>query len=185
MSYYTMLSIYGRCTRQFKIGSKLRFFFAKDRMAPEANRFNSFLRILRKCNFFGKKTNKQKSHKSLFESLSKNAWKYMELKYLDQLRKKTSVVSSWLRSHSPSHSVIRWFCTAHLLLRITRWLLWKRASAVTLLKWSWLKRNAIGIFACGCFLPRADSMCWECAKRKQYAGCGVRLPHREPRWWMF
>ena len=28
----------------------------------------------------------------------------MELKYLDQLRKKTSVVSSWLRSHSPSHS---------------------------------------------------------------------------------
>ena len=41
-----MLSIYGRCTRQFKIGSWLRFFSAKDRMAHEANRFNSFLRIL-------------------------------------------------------------------------------------------------------------------------------------------
>ena len=35
-----------------------------------------------------KKTKKQKSHKSLFESLSQNTWKYMELKYLDQLRKK-------------------------------------------------------------------------------------------------
>ena len=31
-----------------------------------------------------KDKNKQKSHKSLFESLSKNTWKYMELKYLDQ-----------------------------------------------------------------------------------------------------
>ena len=41
-----MLSISGRCTRQFKIGSYLRFFFSKDRTAPEANRFNSFLRVL-------------------------------------------------------------------------------------------------------------------------------------------
>ena len=32
-----------------------------------------------------KDKNKQKSHKSLFESLSKNTWKHMELKYLDQL----------------------------------------------------------------------------------------------------
>ena len=40
-----MLSIYGRCTRQFKIRSKQRVFFAKDRTAPEANRFNSFLGI--------------------------------------------------------------------------------------------------------------------------------------------
>ena len=30
--------------------------------------------------------------------------------------------------------VIRWFCTAHLLLRTTRWLLSKRSSKVTLLK---------------------------------------------------
>ena len=29
------------------------------------------------------KKNKQKSHKSLFESLSKNTQKYMEVKYLD------------------------------------------------------------------------------------------------------
>ena len=49
------------------------FFFAKDRTAPEANRFNSFLRIL-EMQFHRKKKdkNKQKSHKSLFESLSKN-----------------------------------------------------------------------------------------------------------------
>ena len=61
-------------------------FFTKDRMAPEANRFNSFLRKLENAIPSGKKTNKQKNHKSLFESLSKNAWKYMKLKYLDQLR---------------------------------------------------------------------------------------------------
>ena len=68
-----MLSVYGRCTRQFKIGSYLRFFFAKDRTASEANCFNSFLRIL-EMQFHRKKTdkNKQNSHKSLFESLSKN-----------------------------------------------------------------------------------------------------------------
>ena len=70
-----MLSIYGQCTRQFKIGSYLRFFFAKDRTAPEANHFNSFLRIL-EMQFHRKKKdkNKQKSHKSLFESLLKNTW---------------------------------------------------------------------------------------------------------------
>ena len=49
-----MLSIYGRCTRQFKIGSWLRFFSAKDRMAPKANRFNSFLRILENAISSGK-----------------------------------------------------------------------------------------------------------------------------------
>jgi len=43
----------------------------------------------------------KKSHKSLFESVSRNTWKYMKLKYVDQLRKKTSIVSSWSRSHSP------------------------------------------------------------------------------------
>ena len=61
-------------------------------MAPEANRVNSFLRIL-EMQFHQKKKdkNKQKGHKSLFERLSKNTWKYMELKYLDQLQKKTSV----------------------------------------------------------------------------------------------
>ena len=68
-----MLSIYGWCMRQFKIGSQLRFFFAKDRTAPEANCFNSFLRIL-EMQFHQKKKDKhkQKTHKSLFESLSKN-----------------------------------------------------------------------------------------------------------------
>ena len=78
-----------------KLEASWVFFFAKDRTAPEANRFNSFLRIL-EMQFHRKKKdkNKQKSRKSLFESLSKNTWKHMELKYLDQRRKKTSVVSS-------------------------------------------------------------------------------------------
>ena len=40
-------------------------------MAAEENRLNSSLRILENAISSGK-TNKQKSHKSLFESLSKN-----------------------------------------------------------------------------------------------------------------
>ena len=65
-----MLSIYGRYTCQFKVAE---IFFAKDRTAPEGNRFNSFLRILEmQCHRKEKDKNKQKSHKSLFESLSKN-----------------------------------------------------------------------------------------------------------------
>ena len=88
-----------------KLGAT-EIFFAKARTAPEANRFNSFFRIL-EMQFHRKKKdkNKQKSYKSLFESLSKNTWKHMELKYLDQLRKKTGVVSSWSRSHSPIESL--------------------------------------------------------------------------------
>ena len=95
-----MLSMYAQCTSQFKIGSQLRYFFVKDRIAPEENRFNS--QNTRKCNFIGEKKDKQKSRKSLFESLSKNTWKYMRLKYLDQLRKdKISIaVSARSRSHS-------------------------------------------------------------------------------------
>ena len=57
-----MLSIYGQCTRQFKIESYLRFFFAKDRTAPEANRFNSFLRIL-EMQFHRKKKDKNNNKK--------------------------------------------------------------------------------------------------------------------------
>ena len=68
-----MLSVYGRCTCQFKNWKLAEIFFAKDRTAHEANHFNSFLRIL-EMQFHRKKKdkNKQKSHKSLFESLSKN-----------------------------------------------------------------------------------------------------------------
>ena len=39
----------------------------------------------------------------------------------------------------------------------------KKSISVTLWQWSLLKRKATGIFACGRFLPRWDSMCWECA----------------------
>ena len=63
-----MLSMYGQCTLKLA-----EIFFAKDRTAPEANRFNSFLRILEmQFQRNEKDKNKQKSHKSLFESLSKN-----------------------------------------------------------------------------------------------------------------
>ena len=70
-----------------------------------------------------------------------------------------------LSLHKSKHclKLIRWFCSAYLLLRLARWPLWKRVSEVALLKWSWLKGNAIGILACGSFLPRWDSVCWECA----------------------
>ena len=61
MSYYTMLSIYARCTRQFKIGKLAEIFFSKDRTAPEENRFNSFLRILEME--FHRKKKKQKTNK--------------------------------------------------------------------------------------------------------------------------
>ena len=53
-----------------------------------------------------KDKNKQKSHKSLFESLSKNTWKYMELKYLDQLQKKTSFLHDREAIRRSSHSPI-------------------------------------------------------------------------------
>ena len=73
-----MLSIYGRCTRQFKIGSLLRFFFAKDRTAPEGNRFNLFLRIL-EMQFHRKKKdkNKQKATRACLKVCRKtheNTW---------------------------------------------------------------------------------------------------------------
>ena len=53
-----------------RVSSKLEelaeILFAKDRMAPEEDRFHS--QNTRKCIFIGKK----KSHKSLFESVSRN-----------------------------------------------------------------------------------------------------------------
>ena len=110
LSHYGIWAIipcspYMVCVRVRKLAE---IFFAKDRTAPEANRLNSFLRIL-EMQFHRKKKdkNKQKSHKSLFESLSKNTWKHTELKYLHQLRKKTKVLFLHDReairrsSHSP------------------------------------------------------------------------------------
>ena len=53
-----MLSMYAQCTSQFKIGSQLRYFFVKDRIAPEENRL--ILRILENAISSGKKkTNKK------------------------------------------------------------------------------------------------------------------------------
>ena len=49
--------------------------------------------------FHLEKTNKQKSHKILFESLSKITWKYMELKYLDQLRKNNTAAKRTAHEH--------------------------------------------------------------------------------------
>ena len=65
-----------------------------DFFSPEANRLNSFLRILQ-MQFHRKKKdkNKQKRHKTLFESLSKNTWQHMEVKYLDHDRE---AIRRWL-----------------------------------------------------------------------------------------
>ena len=52
------------------------------------------VKILENAISSGKKKTNKKSHKSVFERLSKNTRRHMKLKYLDQLRKKTSTVSS-------------------------------------------------------------------------------------------
>ena len=64
-------------------------------MAPEANRFKSFLRILKNAISSGENKNKQtkQPQKLVCKFIEKKKRKYMKLKYLDQLRKKTSVVS--------------------------------------------------------------------------------------------
>ena len=93
-----MLSIYGQSTRQFKIGRASWDFFSR-RIEWRPKKIVFICRILENTISSGKK-----SHKSLFESLSRNTWRYMKLKYVDQLQKKTSIVSSWSRSHSPIDS---------------------------------------------------------------------------------
>ena len=75
--------------------SQLRFFSRRIEWRPKKIVF--IRRILGNAISSGKK----KSHKSLFESVSRNTWKYMKLKYVNQVRKKASIVSSWSRSHSP------------------------------------------------------------------------------------
>ena len=89
-----------------KLEASWVFFSRRIERCPKQIALTHFLEYW-KCNFIERKktTNKQKRHKSLFESLSKNTWKHMELKYLDQIRKKTSVASSWSRSHSPIESL--------------------------------------------------------------------------------
>ena len=50
-------------------------FFSKDRMAPKKKSFNSSSTRINAISSREKKTTKQKSHKSLFESLSmQNTW---------------------------------------------------------------------------------------------------------------
>ena len=55
-----MLSIYGRCTRQFKIGSQLRFFLRRIERRPKQIVLIHFLEY-QKCNFIDRK--KTKSNK--------------------------------------------------------------------------------------------------------------------------
>ena len=67
MSNYTMLSIYGRVRVSLKLEASWEIF---SRMAPEANRFNSFLRILE--NAISLEKNKQtKKQQEL-------VWKFIE-----------------------------------------------------------------------------------------------------------
>ena len=75
-------------------------FFSRDGMAPEENCL--ILRILE--NAILSEKNKQTNKKAtivFYKVYRENTWKYMKLKYLDRLQKKTSIVSSWSRSHSP------------------------------------------------------------------------------------
>ena len=48
-----------------------------------------------------KKNKQTKKPQEFFESLSKNTWKYMKLKYLDLLRRETNIFPLWSRRHSP------------------------------------------------------------------------------------
>ena len=100
MSHYTMLSIYGQCSASSKLEAS--WDFCSRRIEWRPSKIVLILnRTLENAISSGNKINKQESHKSLFESLSKNTWKYRKLKYLDQIRKTTSIVSSWSRNHSP------------------------------------------------------------------------------------
>ena len=70
---HTMLSMYGRCALKLA-----EIFFAKDGTAPEANRFNSFLRILGTQFHRNKKDkNKQKATRACLKVCRKtheNTW---------------------------------------------------------------------------------------------------------------
>ena len=66
---------------------ELRFFFAKDKMVPEESRFNSG--ILENAISSKKNQNKTK------QTNDRNATRVcLKVKYLDQLRKKTSIIFS-------------------------------------------------------------------------------------------
>ena len=102
MSHYTMLPIFGQCTRQFKTGNLLRFYFAKDRITPEEDRFNS--QNTRKCNITrkNKQTSKQKSHRSKRKVIEKRM-KIHETKNTSTSyeRRQEFFVSSRWQGHSP------------------------------------------------------------------------------------
>ena len=75
----------------------MRFFSGRIEWCPK--KIVLIVKILENAISSGKKKTNKKSHKSVFERLSKNTRRHMKLKYLDQLRKKTSTVSSWSRRH--------------------------------------------------------------------------------------
>ena len=91
-----MLSLYGQWTRQFKMGSKGRIFLGRMKWRPK--KIVLILKILGNAFSSGKQNEQIKKPQ---EFVWKFIEKYMTLKYLNQLRKKTSIVSSWSWSHSP------------------------------------------------------------------------------------
>ena len=85
-----------------RVNSKLEepaeILFAKDRMAPEGDRFHS--QNTRKCNFIGKK---KKPQEFVWKCIEKHM-KIHETKIRRPATKEDKYVSSWSRSHSPIDS---------------------------------------------------------------------------------
>ena len=107
MSHYTMLSIYGQCTRQLKIGRASWDFFSR-RIEWRPKKVVFIRRILENTISSGKKKPQEfvwkfiEKHMKIHETKIRrpatkedkymfNSWKYMKLKYVDQLQKKTSI----------------------------------------------------------------------------------------------
>ena len=87
-----------------RVSSKLEpsWNFFSQRIGWRPKKIVLILRIIENAVSSEKKKNKQtKKPQEFFESLSKNTWKYMKLKYLDLLRRETSIFPSWSRRHSP------------------------------------------------------------------------------------
>ena len=85
-----------------KLEANWDLFLAKDRMAPEANHFNSS--NTRKCNFIGKKETK-KPQELVWKFIEKHI-KIHKTKIPWPATKEDKWCFLWSRSHSPSHSPI-------------------------------------------------------------------------------
>ena len=98
MSHYTMLSIYGQCTRQLKIERASWFFFSR-RIEWRPKKIVFIRRILENTISLGKK----KPQEFVWKFIEKHM-KIHETKIRRPATKEDKYVSSWSRSHSPIDS---------------------------------------------------------------------------------